>query len=127
MAGVVGRSGRQPKDISSWFDKVADLTFRQAYRLINDESYPLIERVKVCLPLALRRVPTQIDLNAMVLNLNASDDELRGLMSLAKNNIDARSSSLITHEVKPATLTQPIDSKQLTTHEIKSENKPNVL
>lgn len=70
MAGVKGRSGRHSMIDETWFNKVANLTFRQAYRLIQDESYPLIDRVRVCMPLAMKRIPDQVQVKVAHFQLN---------------------------------------------------------
>lgn len=70
MAGVIGRSGRPPKMQLDWFNKVADLTFRQAYFLLRDDNVPLLDRVRVCLPVALKRVPDQVNVKVAHLQLN---------------------------------------------------------
>lgn len=70
MAGTA-LSGRRTKKIE-WdlFNRVADLTFKQAYLLLRDDSVALIDRVRVCMPLALKRIPDQHQVNVAHFNLN---------------------------------------------------------
>jgi len=133
LVGINKRRTHPPKYLTYTIDDVANGAFALAGRLIKyvNENWDelniaqKISAVSTVTPIAMKRIPDRVEL--LSLTLNATDAELSKLMTLASVNIDARQSSLITHEVKPAALTQPIDSKQLTTHEIKSENKPNVL
>lgn len=98
MAGVKGRTGRPPKMELDWFNQVADLTFRQAYFLLRDESVPLLDRVRVCLPVALKRIPDKIE--QKLISLNVSDELLYRVQSLLEQRRDQSS--------------QPIDTKQVT-------------
>ncbi|SRR5258706_11588597 len=85
MSGVKGRSGRQPKWHEYAMDEVANLTFQAAGRLIRDENVPLIDRVRVCLPLALKRIPDRHEVSAITLNM--SDENARKMIELAERNL----------------------------------------
>lgn len=128
MSGIIGRSGRRStvmkKIMQGNFDDVAELTFREAYNLLRDQNIPLIDRVKVCLPLALKRIPDKHEV--VQLTVNASPDDIAALMQLAQANLQLRQAShqvkvlsndiysIATAKHKAQTSTQPIDTQQVT-------------
>jgi hypothetical protein len=61
-----------------------DLTFRGAYILMKDESIPLLDRVRVCLPLAMKRIPDKQEVLQM--NLSLDQDTAKQLLERAERN-----------------------------------------
>jgi hypothetical protein len=88
MAGVAGRSGRRrnsTKRVQCTFDDIADLTFQQAGILIKDTSIPLIDRVRVCLPVALKRIPDRT-INTTT-SYNISEETAKAMLAEAQRNL----------------------------------------
>lgn len=107
MAGTA-LSGRRTKKIEiDLFNRVADLTFKQAYLLLRDESVPLLDRVRVCMPLALKRIPDQTEVRMMTVNLN--DELLLRVQSLLEERRNA-SSQVIEAQQVTETAPQMIES-----------------
>jgi len=121
MAGVKGRSGRHPLRMENWYLKVCDLTFRQAYNLIRDESVPLIDRIRTCLPLAMKYIPEKTI--ALSYTVNASESDMRAMLQLAQSNIESRA----IHLVEVAEPSLPIEAKPLPTPIDTHQIKANVL
>jgi hypothetical protein len=85
MSGVKGRSGRQPRWHENNLEDATNLTFAQAYRLLKDENVPLIDRVRTCLPLAMKRIPDKHELVSLSLSLSEAD--ARKALELAERNL----------------------------------------
>ena len=96
MAGLKGRSGRPPgrlkKSLEDHYDAASIKTIRAAAILMDDESVPLLDRVRVCLPLALKRVPDRHEIVAMTMNV--SNETATGLLEMARENLKLRQSLL---------------------------------
>lgn len=118
MAGVAGRSGRHSKPLEQWFDDATNLTMKYAALLIKDESFPLIDRVRVCLPLAMKRIPERIESVNIMLNAEINPEIAKGLLDLADRNIllhnelrkEIAQATDNTSYVKPATLETNADT-----------------
>ena len=119
MSGVKGRSGRKPHNIELWYKDVVAETFRQAHLLIRDESVPLLDRVRACMPLALKHIPDKVI--ALTYTVNASESDMRAMLQLAQSNIESRAIHLV-EVAEPSPL--PIEAKPLPapidTHQIKA-------
>ena len=88
MSGVIGRSGRRARNtqkLAITFDEVADITFQQAGMLLRDESVSLLDRVRVCMPLALKRIPDKQEVKAI--NINIDDSTAQRMLERAERNL----------------------------------------
>jgi hypothetical protein len=80
MAGVKGRSGRKSHRMECSFDEVADLTFREAFQVLNDPSLDRLKVLQVCMPLALKRIPDKIVQTNV--NLAISDELSKRILAI---------------------------------------------
>lgn len=83
--GGTGSGRIRTKVYQNWLDQACDLTFREAALLMKDESIPRLDRVRVCLPLALKRIPDKQEV--VQLTLNANPELLERALSIAQRNL----------------------------------------
>lgn len=114
LAGIQQRKSGAPKRMTWSIDVIAEKVFKKAEMLLNDESYDLLDRVRVCLPLALKRIPDKHEV--LQITLNANEEQMQQLLALAQHNITQRNQMTSSHavEITPKQLPQVIDNKQVT-------------
>ena len=86
MAGRKGRSGRRPQHVEMMATSNSERATFVVQQFMNDERIPLIERVKVALPVYLKTMTEKQAVVSISASMSLDTSQVAALIELAQRN-----------------------------------------